>query len=148
MDIEFLKRCHTKGVIPKFLQFRLACKHSRPKDYQKYQSLMLQDEIKHKENLLHSTEKLFRSVKQILEETLSVFDFAHICSVYLSGNDNRLSQVSVTHENKLYNLTNDNLVYDHNPDDIIHNFSSYTLNDSDKSLLKKGLNFSLNPKNL
>ena len=148
MDIEFLKRCHTNGVIPKYLQFRLASKRTHPRDYQKYQLLMLKDEINHKETLLISTEKQFSSVKQILEEMLSVFDFAHICSVYLCGNDSRLNAVSVTHENKFYNLTNDNIVYKHNPDQVIHNFSKYILDDADKSLLTKGLNFALNPKTL
>ena len=34
----------------------------------------------------------------------------------------------------------------HDPKKVIHNFSSYQLSDTEKSLLCKGLNFSLSPK--
>ena len=34
------------------------------------------------------------------------------------------------------------------PDQVIHNFSSYALSDVERSLFPKGLNFSIPPKNL
>ena len=57
--------------------------------------------------------------------------------------------IFTVHKKKLYNLgyferdrdTND-------PDQVIHNFSSYVLSDVEKSLLAKGLNFSIPPKKL
>ena len=36
----------------------------------------------------------------------------------------------------------------HDPDQVIYNFSSHILSDNEKSLLSKGLNFSLPPKKL
>ena len=148
LDIEFLNNCLAKNVIPKFLQFRLASKNSRPKEYQKYQLIMLKDEIKHKETLFHSTEKQFFLQKKVVQDLLSVMDFAHICSIYLCGNDNRLNAVSQIHDKKLFNLLNDVTLDGHNPEKVIHNFSSYNITDSDKSLLVKGLNFSIPPSKL
>ena len=36
----------------------------------------------------------------------------------------------------------------HNPEDVIHNFSSYNLSTTEKSLLCKEINFALSPKDL
>lgn len=36
----------------------------------------------------------------------------------------------------------------HNPEEVIHNFSLYNLSTIEKSLLSKGLNFALPPKDL
>ena len=41
-----------------------------------------------------------------------------------------------------------NSVTSHNPDKVIFNFSSHVLNTTEKSLLSKGLNFTIPPKNI
>ena len=148
LDIEFLSSCEHHNVIPKFLQFRTATKLTRPADYNKYQKLMLRDEIKAKETLFSSTLKQFEKKKESLHAVLSSVDFAHICTVYLCGNDNRINQVRDTHDKKLFNLMNDVSSNTLDSDKIIHNFSSYMLSDVEKSLLRKGLNFTIRPNKL
>ena len=82
-------KCLTHLTI-KFLKFRLAARHIRPKDYLKYQTMMLNDEIKWKQSSLSSIKIHLLAIKDILRNNLSFFDYAHICSVFLCGNDNRL----------------------------------------------------------
>ena len=80
---------------------------------------------------------------------MSLVDFSHIISLFLKSNDATLSKCQDVHKKKLYSLgyferdkdTND-------PDQVIHNFSAYVLSDDEKTLLAKGLNFSLPPKAL
>ena len=142
LDIEFLKNCERHNVIPKFLQFRTATRHTLPLDYIKYQKLMLRDEIKIKEDLLVSAEKAFQKENDSLRGKISRFDFAHICTVFLCGNDNRINDVRDTHDKKLYNLTN-GFSIPRDPAKVIPNLSTFPLSELDKKLLIKGLNFSM-----
>lgn len=148
LDLEFLASCERHNIIPKFLEFRTATKVRRPLDYLKYQKLMLRDEIKNNETLHNSTIKQFQRHKDSLRAVLSVIDFAHISSVYLCGNDNRINQVRETHDKKLFNLIKSVAPNSHDPDKVIKNLSSHSLSDIEKSLLLKGLNYSLQPKKL
>ena len=147
LDIEFLNLCLQNKVIPKFLKNRFAAKHNRPKDYFKYQTMMLNDEISDKQSVLSSLKTQLLSMKDILRNELSLFDYAHICSVFLCGNDNRLVNVKIVHDKKLYGLHAETPLRN-DPDKVIHNFSSVTLTDSDKSLLIKGLDFAILPTKL
>ena len=80
---------------------------------------------------------------------MSVVDFTHIISIFTRSNDATLTKCKEVQKKKLYALgyferdkeTND-------PAQVIHNFSSYELTDGEKSLLAKGLNFSIPPKKL
>ena len=98
LDLEFLNTCSQKKVIPKFLIFRLAAKHTRPKDYLKYQVMMLNDEIKSKQKHLNTVKNQLLASKDSLRNILSVVDFAHVCSVFLCGNDHRLNNVRTIHD--------------------------------------------------
>ena len=80
---------------------------------------------------------------------MSLVDITHIISLFTNGNDAVLSKCKDVQKKKLYKLgyfergkeTND-------PDQVIHNFSTYVLSDDEKSLLAKGLNFSIPPSKL
>ena len=109
--------------------------------------MMLNDEIKDKQSILTSLKTQLLSIKDILRNDLSLFDYAHICSVFLCGNDNRLVNVKIVHDKKLYELHAETPLRN-DPDKVIHNFSSVTLTDSDKSLLVKGLDFAILPTKL
>ena len=67
---------------------------------------------------------------------LSVFDFTPLITVFTNSNDKILRKVQETHKKKLYNLEffeRDKECND--PSQVIINFSSYQLNDVEKSLL-------------
>ena len=100
--------------------------------------------VKKKERL----EKV-KKLKNELVRTISLVDFTHIISLFLRSNDAVLTKCQEVHKKKLYSLGYFERDKDANdPEQVIHNFSSYVLSDDEKSLLAKGLNFSIPPKKL
>ena len=73
---------------------------------------------------------------------MNVIDYAHFCSIFLISNDNILTRQKDTQDRKIIGLIKGK-GKGIDPKNVIFNFSSYVLSDNDKSLLSKGLNFSL-----
>lgn len=88
-------------------------------------------------------------MKDELVRRISLVDFMYAISLLLKGNDATLMKCKDIQKKKLYKLgfferdkeTND-------PNQVIHIFSSYELSHDEKTLLAKGLNFSIPSKNL
>lgn len=84
----------------------------------------------------------FKRLKGELFNRLTIVDFTHIISLFTRSNDATLSKCREVQKKKLYKLGFFEKEKDKNdPDQVIQNFSSYTLSDDEKSLLAKGLNF-------
>ena len=84
-------------------------------------------------------------IKEIVSIS-SVVDFTHLMTVLTSSNDKILGKVHETHKKKLYNLGFFERNKDFNdPNQVVSNLSFYLLNDVEKSLLVKWLNFALSP---
>ena len=150
LDIEFLQICLENSLVPNFLKFKVtntALKSS--KAYRDCQSKLLKQELSNKRSLRRTKNIEIKRLKNELVHCLSVVDFTHIISLFNKSNDATLSKCKDVQRNKLYKLgyferdkkTND-------PDQVIHNFSTYHLSDEEKSLLAKGLNFSIPPKSI
>ena len=78
---------------------------------------------------------------------ISLVDYTHLITIFTKSNDGILSKCQETQKKKLYKLgyfEKDKDVND--PDQVIHNYSTYELSDVEKTLLAKGLNFSLPPR--
>ena len=74
-------------------------------------------------------------------------DFTHLITVFINSNDKILRKVQAKHKKKLYNLGFFELDKECNDsNEVIINFTSSQLNNPEKSLLAKGLNFALPPK--
>ena len=73
-------------------------------------------------------------------------NFAHICCLFLVGNNKKITKVKETHCKRLRNLDLVSLVRSYNPDKVIINYSSYQQSDIEKTILAKSLNFALPPK--
>ena len=89
----------------------------------------------------------FNRLRNQLQFSLNCIDFAHISAIFLSSNDNLLK----THDsmqqkkfNKLLTECKPKL----DPEKVIFNFSNVSFTEAEKSLLVKGLSFSLPPKKL
>ena len=67
--------------------------------------------------------------------------FAHICCLFLVGNDKKITKVKETHSKKLKNLDLASPVRSHNSDKIIINHSPYQLSNIEKTVIAKGLIF-------
>ena len=120
--------------------------------YKTYQKKLLKEEINIKKNKIkqHLLER--NSVKKQLQIEISFFDFCHVCTLFLNINNKKLNRAKSIQNKKLSNLLleNPNLVSatSHDPEKVSFNFSSNDLSDGEKSLLCKGLNFSISPKHL
>ena len=77
----------------------------------------------------------------------SVIDYVHVCSKFLKIKDLKLKSNSVVQQKKFCNLLKEKRSTQ-NPEKVIFNFSKYVLSDCEKSLLTKGLNFSIPCKKL
>ena len=147
LDIEFLEICLANNLTPKFLNFKVTNSSLRDsKAYRDCQLKLLKQEIQNKNSQHKVKEKDLKSIKDELVRTLSFVDYCHIISLFTKSNDDTLSKCKEAHKKKLYNLGYFERDKDANdPDQVIHNFSSYQLDDMEKSLLAKGLNFALPP---
>ena len=81
---------------------------------------------------------------------MSYIDYVHVCNTFLVSNNKNISKVKETQDKKLCNLLLKNIGKNsdtcQDPDKVMFDFSSYNLNDHEKSVLCKGLNFTIPPK--
>ena len=100
--------------------------------------------LKHQEQLRLAMELETKIVE--LSSVLSYFDWTHVCHLFHSSNELTIRKVDIIQNNKLAELINLNA--EHNPNEVIYNYSNFELTDSDMSLLCKGLGFAIPQKNL
>ena len=83
---------------------------------------------------------------------MNYIDYIHFCTIVLVSNNKNIFNVKDTQSKKLSNLLLNNISniskIAHDPDKAIFNFSSYILNNHEKSLLCKGLNFAIPSRNI
>ena len=91
--------------------------------------------------------KGFEFLYSTLQTKINFIDFAHARSLFLVHNDKALKQKKCIQQKKLNDLFKDKK-QQHDPEKIIFNYSSYVLSEAEKSLLRKGLNFSIPLKKL
>ena len=150
LDVEFLQTCLENKLVPNFLKFKVtnsALKTS--KAYRDCQIRLLKQEISNKKSLHRTKDAELRKLKHELVRCMSVVDFTHVISLFAKSNDATLVKCKEVQKKKLYNLgyfERDKETTD--PDQVIHNFSSYELSEDEKRLLAKGLNFSIPPSKL
>ena len=106
---------------------------------------MLYQEISNKYKLVRNLNLELVHLKDILRYDLNLIDFIY------ASNNKIISKIRKVQNKKLGNLCSNNSysesVTSHDPDKILFNFSSYQLSEHEKSLLSKGLNFAISPKN-
>ena len=148
LDLEFLVKCRDNNVAPKFQNFRLAnrslrfsftCAHC--------QSNLLLEEVRLKKSNVRVLMKQFDNLCSSLQQQINSIDYADICSKLLKINHLTLKSNRVVPQKKFCNLLNKKRSTQ-NPEKVIVNFSMYVLSDCEKSLLTKGLNFSIPCKKL
>ena len=135
LDLRFLKNCIKNNVILKLEQFPLAnlqCSNAkRTKNINKKRRVRL-------------VQKDLSSAKNELIFRLKRIDF-HVRKLFLVGNDRSISKYRNIQDKRSFKLSN-SVVRDvsHDPEQLIHNFSSHILSEARKSLLCRGLHFTLN----
>ena len=79
---------------------------------------------------------------------MGIIDYTHVICLFLTQNDRKLAHHQNILSKKLFNLGLEFSKVSHDPDQIIFNYSPYTLSKSEKGLLCKGLNFAIPPDKL
>ena len=91
-------------------------------------------------------------LKGSLRYDLNFIDFIHIRTVFLASNNKIISKIRKVKNKELGNLCSNNSYFEsitsHDPHKVLFNFLSSQLSEYEKSLLSKGLNFAISPKNL
>ena len=101
-DLDFLQSCQQNNLIPKFLNFKVASSSLRfSRTYKQCQRQLLKQEIKEKISTISKQKKEFTALKKLIKNKLSIIDFAHICCLFLVGNDKKITKVKETHCKKL-----------------------------------------------
>ena len=153
LDLQFLQTCKRQNVIPNFLNFKVANRRLLTSNaYNICQKKLLNQEISNKRNIVRNLYLKLVHLKDSLKYDLNFIDFIHITTVFLGSNDRNISKIRKTQSKKLGNLCSNNSYFEsatsHDPDKVLFNFSSHQLTEHEKSLLTKGLNFAIPPKNL
>ena len=132
--------------LPKFLKFCLANKKLEDfLTHKNCQSNLLITEINLKKSRLRVLKMNFFFSVEYLEIVLNCTDFDHVCSLFLCSNDVILKP-HYSIQKKEFNVPFKNRQPKHNPDGFIFDNSKISLSNAEKSLLVKGLRFSLPPK--
>ena len=108
--------------------------------YRRSQRLFLQEAITFTSVKKEKTRKTLSKLEVDLRSVMGFVDWIHVLDNFIRCNIENIGKV------KLSELMGSKL--HHNPNKIIHHFSSYQLSEVEQSLLCKGLNFALPPKKL
>ena len=114
--------------------------------YLQSQRLFLHEEITFKNVEKEKISSKLRKIITDLRTAINLIDWTHIANKFIESNIKACRKVEQIQSYKISELMGSKLK--HNPEEVIHNFSSYNLSTSEKSLLCKGLNFALLPKDL
>ena len=149
LDMNFLHSCKFYDVIPRFLNFKLSNARLRSSMmYTKCRKRLLSVELAHKRKHLQNLQEKLTSPLQDLRSCFSWFDFNHLVSFVNSHNIKSLKRTEAVQNRKLDTLRREYLATGIDPNNVIFNLSSYTLNDIEKKALSRGLKFCLRPEKL
>ena len=148
-DLEFLIHCHTQGLTPKFVHFKLYRKELRnTRLYRDFQKQVLKNEIETKRKLLKKNEVLLSNKLEDLKSSVSWLDSVHLVNFVNQTNNNNVHNIRAIHRRKLINLGFDCEFEKLEPDKLIFNLSSRVLTNAEKEALSFGLKFAFPPKKL
>ena len=143
LDLEFLTKCKTYGIIPKFLKFKLYNSNiTRTLTYKSFQFKLLNYEINVKNKLLKRHEAAFQKARQEFRGTFSSLDSYILSRRLFKSNDAKIESAKITQGKKLASLG----ISSHHTvdrDKVVINLSKRKLTENEKEILSFGLNFAL-----
>ena len=145
IDLSFLQACLSYDVTPKFCMFKTSNRNLRNSTtYDECQKKLLKEEIKIKEDRQTFLTKELRKKEEELSEIFLYIDFIHISSMFINSNKAAIKKIENLQNIKLEELVC--IKQGHDSKKVIFNYSSYTLDKHETTLLSKGLNFAIPPK--
>ena len=144
LDIDFLNKCKTYNVIPKFLKFKLYRKDlMKSHHYQSYQNKLLNNEIECRKRTVRRLTDVVSRYLQELHSSITTFHYV-LCQRFFRLKNKQFSvKYKDIHTKKLKDLGIYNNLDPCNPDNVIFNFSSINLSPRLRTLLAFGLDFNL-----
>ena len=153
LALDFLQSCKKEKVIPKLLQFKVANKRLESSEaYLICQRRLLKQEISIKYKTIRTLYNKIAATKISVHNQTCFIAYVHVVTKFLELNDKNICQIRMNQSKKLHNLYLNNSYHNsgisHHPDKMVFNFSDHVLNTTEKSLLSKGLNFAIPPKDI
>ena len=142
--MEFLIRCRSYEVVPKFMKFKLYRKCLYNTEFYK-DSLkkLMEREISFKKRRAEVLKGQVNNLKSALKETLSFIDF-HVLFNAVNGTVTKYcDSIRQVHKRKILNLGGRYELHSCDPSKVVFNHSRYVLSEREKFLLSFGLNFCL-----
>ena len=144
LDLDFLIKCKTYNIFPKFLQFKLYKKSLHSSHYYKsWQAKLLNNEINFKKKTLITCKSSVDDIYKSLKHVLSAFDFIIVTRYINNVTATFRLNTQKTHDRKLHNLGINNELQPCEPDSVVFNYSSINISPRLKTLLAFGLSFCL-----
>ena len=114
--------------------------------YKLSQRVFIQQEITFKTLKTDKVRVQLNKMKDDLRTVVSFFDWLHIANTFADSIMTTIKRVLGVQDYKVAQLLGSTLTHD--PKEVIYNFSSYVLSETEKMLLCKGLNFVIPPKKM
>ena len=144
-DLNFLSTCKEYNIIPKFIRFKVYNPNfQNTRLYRSWSFKLLDLEIKNQRRKLQKCKQLYESASTNLKSIVSFLDFSCLISMIKSNSDRKISNVKITHHNKLKALGID-LSRRVDVNKVIFNLSDRNLSNEEKDVLSLGLDFALKP---
>ncbi len=142
LDLEFLNSCRDNGLIPHFLQFRLANERLRhSSSYPACQRRFLDEEIKNKASSIRHLLNQLSDIFELFKNSVSILDFVHISCKLSRSVDCTTANQQAIQIRKLERLQLEKSRNQTDPDKVIFNFSTHILTSAQKKLLAKRTKF-------
>ena len=145
LDLDFLKQCKIKNLIPKFCKLKPANNRGLSlKDLQSLKQKVLNLEIQVKNKMRSQLGRTYRQLQSTIKSEVSLLTYVSILQLLRSSSIKQTDSVKVRHATKLSNLQHspNTDVYFLEADKIVVNLSNVKLSDTEVSVLSRGLNFS------
>ena len=141
LDLEFLSKCKSYNILPKFLYFKVHNPYVKTsKTYRSCQFKLLNLEIHTKNVTLKKQLTDYETACTTFKNTVSYLDFTCTFNRLKQSADNKLKAIKATHSKKLKALgipTNNST----DTDKVVINLSNRTLTTSELDVLSLGLSF-------
>ena len=144
LDLEFLIKCKTYNVFPKFLRFKLYKRSLTSSSfYKSRQTKLLSYEINSKKKLISSLKVECDDIKCQIRNKVSFLDHILITRKLDETIDVLVRKTKSAHNKKLGDLGVNNDLAPVDPQKVVFNYSSRVITNKQKTLLAYGLDFNL-----
>ena len=144
LDLDFLIRCKSFDIVPKFMKFKLYRKCLYNSEfYKECLEKLMEREISFKKRRAEVLKGQVDSLRCALRDSVSFIDF-HVLINTVNGNVTKYcNTIREVHKRKLLNLGGRYDLTSCDPSKVVFNLSTYVLSEREKFLLSFGLDFCL-----